>query len=221
MLACSDCADNINSMTTLDASNAEEVLAFVKPIMLGLDRSFEHGISVSDSFFAPLGPEAYDAYLAAMISRRFALLEMRKNLPSGWRLKRLRNSGMELTSYPVQARVLMSQDGQVPHPGHSASRKDFYSQAGQMALPMSSGYSEIQVPTNLIIHWSVTADRSVNFVLCKPIGTWKYRGKPVFEWEAPIFIDPSGEVGFVVAEEDVTVEYLGEPGPEKGTGEQA
>lgn len=141
--------------------------------------------------------------------------------PQGWeRGRRLPNSGIEVRRGPLVLRALMTQGGDPPHPGGSFARRDFWAQARQMRLPIVLG--EIQFPpgANYILDWTVDRQRVISLALSKPVGVWKYRGKPQLDWRRLVDVTDGEELRFVPADEDVTVELTFDAG-EFGAGGEA
>jgi hypothetical protein len=189
-------------MFTLD--DPQEVLEFLVEPIQAVRAALDHGVSWAT---AMLEGRPHDPHMWAHLVR----YEARNRLGSGtasWSVRPLANSGIEIASTPLVMRAMKSHEGGPPPPGHSRTRRAFWSQQpwqGTLALSWD-GIREPTAGANLILGWMRAADGGVDLALAKPIATWKYKGQPRLAWSRPVEFDDEDVPRFVVADETVDVE---------------
>lgn len=200
--------DIIGAMVTtanLDPNDPESILAHLREPLTAIHHSMDDGVSFADG---TLDGQPWNPHVWATLVRYRALNLLHQVDKDGWGVSRaLPNCGIAVTVGPLSGRLLKSQAGGPPSPGRNLARLRYWSQYHQLALNLDSPDASIDpvVGANLIIDWDVTDDREVILALSKPIGTWKYKGKPELEWRLPVMAD-GDELSFAGQDEDVDVE---------------
>jgi hypothetical protein len=126
-----------------------------------ITRALEHGTYTAREYFDSIN-QAIDPYLAAMLARFHATLQLRRlgqeASEEPMTLHRIPNIGIYIHYGIYHIRVLRSDGGQLPIPG-SVSREGFYSQ--QPCLPFPS-MSEDDEGINLLILWDTRSKYNLN-----------------------------------------------------------
>lgn len=132
-------------------------LAPLFPLVQG---SLEYGTYRAREFFKQHETEALkkiDPYLASTIVRFYARDYLRSAEGQGESLANLpsiANIGLHIKYGSYQVKILKSSDGDIPVPGHSKSRRDYYDQQ-HLDLFMGDVDSQPPLPVNLLLLWSV------------------------------------------------------------------
>jgi len=159
----------------------ETVLNFLAPILPKIYSALDHGTSEVCEFFEKKALGIIDPYLAPNIVRYFALRELKKLDQNGKEedvnLDNIPNNGIYIHCGGYHIRILKSSNGQLPFPGRSISRQEFYQQHFKF-------YEE---GVNLLILWDVNPpyNLSTMYIVCpKDVGI--YREPVPVHWQFPI-----------------------------------
>ncbi len=175
-------------MDTYPPSDAEAVLASVRRLLVDYRRSLISSLSFADTLMREL---PRDPYTWATLVRYWAWQEMkqRQALPDlGWSARRLACNGMEMTCGPYLVRPFKSIDAGPPAPGTSQVKDRYWRQADRHDFEQGRLFGDASAPqgANLLLDWAVDDERDPVIALSKPVGTWRYRGKPQLEWRHTI-----------------------------------
>jgi hypothetical protein len=183
---------------------ATQILAALAAPINATRKALDDGVSFADTTLdgQPRCPHTW-ATLVRYRARNH-LIE-RRDSEAAWTLKKLRNSGFAISLPPFAMRTLKSQKAGPPSPGRNLARQDYWQQVSQDSLFSDTDFDAGQA-ANLILDWTIGADRGVEVALSKPLGVWKYQGQPNIEWRRPVSFDASDNPVFRPAAQDVAVE---------------
>jgi hypothetical protein len=143
------------SMKSTDPSQADVVLEETFPAARLAHAAVEVGIQRTVRFFEK-DDKPVDPYLAPALVRYYAMqhIDEKKYKVEGLTRKPLANNGLCVRYKSYEIRVLKSDEGDVPVPGPSRKRQDFYQQRFP-AWAEVAGEDEPD-PLALLILWDVT-----------------------------------------------------------------
>ena len=149
------------SMKSTDLSQADVVLKKVFPAARLIHEAVEVGIQETVGFFEESDDKPVDPYLGPALVRYYAMqyIDEKEGRVEDLTRTPLANNGLCLRYKSYEIRVLKSDDGDVPVPGPSQKRQNFYQQRFPDWTEIA-GEDESD-PLALLILWDVTR----NYVL--------------------------------------------------------
>jgi hypothetical protein len=133
---------NKNSMENRPSLSAEEALEILSKVHPEVYRGLDHGCSKSRIFFQATGNETLDRSLQSMLVRYYAKIHLQATFPNV-RFDNLSLCGLSLLlddlknssrNYTVQLKIWKSHENQLPPPGSSHQKVQFYTQP-QLPFP--------------------------------------------------------------------------------------
>lgn len=143
----------------------EDVLSKLSPLFTTLYASLEDALQKTKEYFDGLDRET-DRYLAPNFVRYHAKWnlaqegrQVEEEEAQDYELQHLPSNGLSLTCGGYQIRILKSDDGELPVPGPSKRRQEFWN---QLSInfgddPTSSSESSFLPALNLVVLWDVDA----------------------------------------------------------------
>lgn len=190
-------------MFTSSNLGPEQALDLLRAPLVSYRRALDSAVSFADTTMREL-PSC--PYTWSALVRYWTWQEIRQENQANnndWRGRRLANNGLEITMQAHTFRPFKSINAGPPAPGHSSTKRDYYSQYRQAAFELPEVMSA--EGANLIVDWTVRADRHPLLALSKPKGFWKYRGTPKLEWRVIVHFggDDGGQtLRFAPSDED-------------------
>jgi len=152
----------------------------LEPLTVLLYEGFEGGLSVTREFFethgAPickhLGPAIVRWYVKRFLSDRGHVVQELQQ-------QDMNNNGLGMRFQPYYLRIWKSDDGQLPYPGQSRTKRDFLYQAAY--IPFRWNWSPPK--TNLVFLWSTDSEyQGLQLYLACPKENPAQEGAVATEW---------------------------------------
>jgi hypothetical protein len=160
---------------------SELVLRRVGPVVDPTRDAIEEGLSRLDAALKALGVGRGDPWLDAHLVRAVARKRLETAAPStGWPWSvdsAVANSGIHLSTLGANVRVARGDVLRVPAPGHSRTRRAFWSQGAAVQLSMFGDVDAASGRLNLLLLWKPCADGSVVLTVAVPAGVWPFHGR--------------------------------------------
>lgn len=164
----------------------------------------ETGVTAAVEFFLP-DYRTPDPHMAAQIVRYETVLALsraqakaqQEEFPLDWEFKAHHNSGIEIVIGDWHMKAFKARDDGPPAPGHSFSRRAFWQQSYSPML-----WNVGSEGGNVILYWRVGSSEAIEMCLCKPRGTWDYKGAANVAWTQPISYDPTSGLQFIPGQHD-------------------
>jgi hypothetical protein len=177
----------------------EAILSALSRPLIAYRSALDDGVSFADTQMAdlPTCPYTWAALVRYWACHRFVELT---DAQADWHVRRLRNNGMEIQIDGYVLRPLKAIEAGPPSPGANLARRQYFTQFYQLSL-IDAG---IFVPqgANLLIDWDVGKNRQPILALSKPVGFWKYKGKPRLECKGIVFGSDDDFPTFIPPAED-------------------
>ena len=142
----------------------EEVIPELSSILVAIHTALEHGTMRAGEFFEREDErQTINRYLAPCLVRFWAKQYLEsaghqvsnEDEESDFNMQQLPNNGLCLQYGKYRLRILKSDNGDPPVPGHSLSRQQFYQQTS-LLLVTDCGIEVQQEVLNLIVLWEIT-----------------------------------------------------------------
>lgn len=139
--------------------------------------ALEHGLAKAGEY--ALAENFDDPWLSAHLVRFHARQHLVKSQANSWQLLgHPANAGIHLVlPGEHRVRVMSGRRSRLPNPGHSQTRRRYWSDGGyyQFSLFSETGVTDLP-PLNLLVAWDAKANGTVSLCVAHPTGTWPYRG---------------------------------------------
>ena len=170
----------------------EEVMPELSSVLKVIHTAIEHGTMRASEFFDEKDVEI-DRFLAPCLVRYFAKKyleseghEVSAETESDFNLQPLPNNGLCLQHGRYRMRILKSDNGDPPVPGHSISRQGFYQQL-PLLLATSEGIEVQEEILNLIVLWEIARPYTLSSLcLVCPKNGKDTKASVEIHWQVPI-----------------------------------
>ncbi len=196
----------------------DQVVSVHRPLLRVIVEALRQG-TIHAQAYADWMDEAHDRALAPALVRKAARRyfigqgQAVEDEELDYETEFLSNLGLSITAAGVQIRVLRSATGdQLPVPGQSQRRQDFYQQYGLFDHLVSVAFPDpATVPVRLILHWSTDAEYNLSRVyLACPRAGGVTRDSVQAHWDWPIWrrhdVAVDGQVQAEVSDLDIYLE---------------
>ena len=171
----------------------QEVMTELSSILKVIQTALEHGTMRAREFFEREDEsQVIDRYLAPCLVRYWAkkYLESEGHQVSteeaDFNLQPLANNGLYLQHGRCRLRILKSDNGDPPVPGHSISRQHFYQQL-PLSLETSDDIEVQEEVLNLIVLWEITRPYTLSSLhLVCPKNGKDTKASVEIHWQVPI-----------------------------------
>lgn len=180
-------------MLNLNVPSPDEVQKDLELILPIIHTALEHGTLLAREFFEREDKDKIvDRYLAPNLVRWWAKQYLQDaglqvtDEQVEFDLQRLPNNGLCLSFGRYRLRILKSDDGELPVPGHSVKRQNFYHQISIVYIGEDGAAVQEDV-TNLVILWDI--DRPYNLSglsLVYPKSGKDTKASVHVHWQVPI-----------------------------------
>ena len=170
----------------------EAALAALREPLTVYRASLDSAVSFADTTMHRL---PVCSFTWSTLVRYWVWQEMKRQRPSEavWRARRLNNNGMEISLNGHRVRPFKSLDAQPPAPGAGQTRQAYWQQIRQDTLELEFDDPVfVSGGVNLILDWTLGAQRSTVLALSKPTGIWRFRGKPNLAWRVIVNFGDAG-----------------------------
>ena len=169
---CDFLADNTGMFFT-----PQQLKSFVAPVAGVVREALDDGLALLPKMLglARIQPDPwYDAHVVRRIARD--RIEEAAALAEGWSIDTsVANSGIHLAVPAGSIRVAHGDVARVPGPGHSDTRRQFYSQGSFDLFAGSESTSSLTQPVNMLLLW-IPSDEGVALTVAVPSGVWSFGG---------------------------------------------
>jgi len=145
---------------SLNIPSPEVVLEELSPILPSISEALEKGTEIAKSYFEKK-KQSIDPYLAAMLTRWHAKIYLEKehievSEDDNYKMEEIANIGLFLKFGNFRIRILKSQNDELPTPGTSKTRQDFYQQSLDFSSPDDEDGKNSDL--NIIVIWKANKD---------------------------------------------------------------
>ncbi len=155
----------------------QQLKSFVAPVAGVVREALDDGLALLPKMLglARIQPDPwYDAHVVRRIARD--RIEEAAALAEGWSIDTsVANSGIHLAVPAGSIRVAHGDVARVPGPGHSDTRRQFYSQGSFDLFAGSESTSSLTQPVNMLLLW-IPSDEGVALTVAVPSGVWSFGG---------------------------------------------